>query len=102
MSAEVSRLNRHFPLPLSLLLLAQYPEDIIALFLSKSAWWGEGEEDHSAIPLDIPEARPQKGPQSLDSPCRADTTAKSERVPALAQENPLQEAPLPPPSAGVR
>lgn len=53
MSAEMSRLNRHFLVPLILPLLTQYPEGIMEL-LGQSAQGGEGGEVPSTTPLDIP------------------------------------------------
>lgn len=52
MSADVSRLNRHFLVPLILPLLTQYPEDMIELYLSQPSE-GEGGLAHSTVPLAI-------------------------------------------------
>lgn len=67
MSADVSRLNRHFLVPLILPLLTQYPEDIIELYLSQSAQQGGGRGGSlNRAPGHHP-ARHLKVPQFLDS-----------------------------------
>ena len=99
-----SRLNRLFLVPLFLLLLTQYPEGTIELFLSKSAWWGgeRGRVDHSTIPLNISRPGLRKCHRAWILHAEQTQQPKVREPSPWSQEDLLNETTLPLHSSGVQ
>lgn len=104
LSAEAFRPNRLFLVPLFLLLLTQYPEGTIELFLSKSAWWGRerGRVALSTIALNVSRPGLRKCHRAWILHAKQTQQPKVSEPSPWPQEDLLNETTLPLHASGVQ